>query len=145
VATSLAGATLFYQSVICEVAGNWFYMIQRLGKEQQHSLRQLVYKKLQKKLLYPVSSAFEQVRASLYNETLASPSLQEQVKNAIYYSYQVRLVWVCATLGILFQVLVLHISKPMVQVLWEKWKSAILARRLGKQVQTPDKGRRRKI
>lgn len=143
VATSLAGATIVFQSVICEVAGNWFYMIQRLGQEQQQSLRQFVYKKLQKKLLYPVSSAFEQIRASLYNETLASPSLQEQVKNAINSSYQVRLVWSCATVGILFQVLVLHTSKPM-QAFLRKWKSAILAGRGGNRIQTP-KGRRRKI
>lgn len=105
VATSIAGATLMYQSFIAEVVGSWFYMLERISVKKRRSIRQKVYHSLQKKLLYPVHSAFEQINAAIHNETLASPSLHQKVNDAIYRSYQVRIVWACATAGIVLQAL----------------------------------------
>jgi len=78
-----------YQSFIEEVVGNWFYMVESMSPQKQRSLRQAIYRKLQKKLMYPVQNAYEQVKAALYNETLSSPCLYEKVNDAIYSAYQV--------------------------------------------------------
>jgi hypothetical protein len=110
VATSITGASLMYESFITELVGNWFYMFERMPPEKRRSIRQQAYQKLQQKLIYPVRSAYDQIHAAICNETLAEPKTHEKVNNAIYNSYQVRLVWACATAGILFQ---MTLSQPL--------------------------------
>lgn len=111
---SIAGATILYESFIDEITGNWLYMLERLPPEKQRSLRQEIYHKLQQKVLYPVNNVFVQVRAAIYNETLAMPTLHEKVHDAIYKSFQVRLVWACATAGVMFQLL---LYKPLQSII----------------------------
>jgi hypothetical protein len=100
-----------------EIAGNWLYMLERLPPEKKRSLRQKVYHKLRKKVLYPVHKAFVQVRAAIDNETLATPTLHQKVHDAIYKSFQVRLVWTCATAGVVFQVLLFKPSQSSVSAI----------------------------
>jgi len=104
VAASIAGATLMYESVITEVVGNWWYMLEHMSPEKKRSIRQAAYRKLQQQLLYPVRNAFVQIHAAIHNETLASPTLHQKVNDAIHNSFQVRLVWACAAVGVLSQV-----------------------------------------
>lgn len=111
-AVSITGATIMYESLIDEIVGNWFYIVERLSPDKQRSLRQKVYHKIQQKMMYPVQSAFVQIHAAIYNETLATPTIQQKVHDAIHRSFQVRMVWTIATAGAMFQVL---LNKPLQQ------------------------------
>jgi hypothetical protein len=104
-----------------EIAGNWLNMLERLPPEKQRSLRQKVYHKLRKKGLYLVHKAFVQVRAAIDNETLATPTLHKKVHDAIYKSFQVRLVWMCATAGVVFQLLLFKPSQSSVSAISRWW------------------------
>jgi hypothetical protein len=116
VASSVAGASLLYQSVITEVVSNWFYLLERGAKrfegmdrkkrhKIEHDIRTQISKQLRKKLLYPVATAYNEVYAALHNETFTGPSLEDKIHEAIQHSLQVKLVWGCAAVGIVFQVL----------------------------------------
>lgn len=60
---------------------------------------------MEKKLLYPVRGAFEEIHAALHNQTLTEPSLQSKVQKAINNSHKVKLVWSFATAGVIVQML----------------------------------------
>jgi hypothetical protein len=74
-----------------------------------------------KKVLYPVHKAFVQVRAAIDNATLATPTLHQKVHDAIYRSFQARLVWKCATAGVVFQLLLSKPSQSIVSALSSWW------------------------
>lgn len=109
VAASVGGAVLLYQSIVSEVVANWFHMLERMDKEKRRKIEKGIvkqgYHQLEKKLLYPVKNAYEEVRAAVHNQTLAEPTLRDKVHEAIKHSMQVKLVWSCAALGVVCQVL----------------------------------------
>lgn len=152
IAASVAGAHLLLHSVIQEVVGNWFYLLRGglhkfEGMDHQkkrklfNNVKNQAYHSLEKKLLYPAKNAFEEINAAIRNETLASPTLQENVHKAIQSSIQVKVVWSVATVGIVLQVL--WKSKPVKHAVsgvvgwWKhvttKQPRAIKKRRKGKE------------
>lgn len=82
-----------------------------------------VSKVLEKKLLYPVKTAYDEIQAAIRNETLAEPTLEDKVHKAIQHSMKVKVVWSLAAAGIVFQIL--WETKPVERV-WTRvhswWK-----------------------
>lgn len=116
VAASIAGSTLLFQGLVEEVVGNWWALLERgsrsfekMDREKRRKIekgiRTQIYHGLEKKLIYPVRDVFDEVHAALRNQTLEEPSLQDKIHEAIQHSLKVKLVWSCATAGIVFQLL----------------------------------------
>lgn len=116
VAASIAGASLLFQSVVAEVVGNWWAMLQKgsqrfenMDREQRRKIekgiRKHVYRELEKRLIYPITNVFDEVSAAIRNQELEEPSLQNRIHQAIQQSLKVQLVWSFASAGIMFQLL----------------------------------------
>jgi hypothetical protein len=131
VAASLAGTKLMVDSVMDEVVGNWFDMLQRIGPERLSSrLYNAVYRKFQREFLYPVRDAFtelevvfsafssttedEERRPSNHNNKRVNTdnkdkdanddaSLRNKVKSAVSRCFRLRLHWTITSLGVLVQ------------------------------------------
>lgn len=116
-AASLAGTKLVIDSVIDEVVGNWFHMMERIGPERLQLPRRLyraVLRKFQREFLYPVREAFAELEGILLskdestNDKGNEMSLRSKVKEAVSRCPRLRLVWTIASLGILVQMELLH-------------------------------------
>jgi hypothetical protein len=140
VATSIAGASLLFQSVVAEVVGNWWAVLQKgsqrfekMDLEQRRKIekgiRKQVYRELEKKLIYPITNVFDEVAAAIRNEDLEEPSLQNRIHQAIQQSLKVKLVWSFASAGIMFQLL--WRTKPVEHATcaFQSWFSGITRQR----------------
>lgn len=126
VAASLAGTKLIIDSVLDEIIGNWFAMLERIGPERLNLPRRLynaLCRNFQRRFLYPVRDAFVELEGVFLSSTVSRDSssrhgsngskysmanLRNKVREAVSRCFRLRLHWTIAGLGVLVQMELLH-------------------------------------
>lgn len=123
-AGTLAGTQLMVDSIIDEVVGNWFDMMQRIGPDRLR-LPQRLYNAACKKLEYNVFLPAQNVLLELEDYYLSLTDgggglqssshrlqsgelLRDQVRKAAAGSFRLRLHWTIASMGVLLQMLLIQ-------------------------------------
>ena len=131
-AASLTGTKLMLDSIVDEVVGNWFDMVERIGPARlrlPQRLYHVLQQKCQETFLYPVQEALLELEAtfvegesrlaSFWGWLLQKPRViaiekdrkentRERVKKAVSKCFRVRLNWMIATLGVAVQMAVIQ-------------------------------------
>jgi hypothetical protein len=128
IAASVAGTKLMVDSITDELVGNWFEMLERIGPERLNLPRRLynnLYRKFQRKFLYPAREALEEIEAFFLNSTALEKnngiSLSTKVKDAVSRNLRLRLMWYTAASGVVFQLLVMKRMDVAMSSFLRKW------------------------